>query len=194
MNKLFYTILSTTFLVAISLSSISYAQSTGGNLNYPIRIGIVNTKKCLENSKLGKAEQANFEKMKSQMESVLQTKERELEEVENKLNDDDYMDGISDEVANELRNKKRNIKKDGMGLQSQYMQTLQQANMKIIQKLSDAISKASKQVAQDPSNNLNLIFTDDATTFYAPDIDVTDKIVARMNSIYDQEQTSKNNK
>ena len=48
-----------------------------------------------------------------------------------------------------LRRKKRTIRNEGMQLQNQYMQTLQQANLKIVQKLTEVIGKASAQVAQD---------------------------------------------
>jgi outer membrane protein len=170
------------------------APSAAGSQNYPvagqpIRIGIVNTKRCLEESKLGKQEQANFEKMKHQMESVLQDKERALDEVESKLNDDDYMDSVSDETASELKRKKRSIRNEGMQLQSQYMQTLQQANLKIVQKLTDIIAKASAQVARDPAGGqpVDIIFTDEACTFYAPYLDVSDRIIAKMNAIFDAE-------
>ena len=158
--------------------------------NQPLRIGIVNTKRCLEESKLGKQEQANFERMKQQMESVLQEKERALEDIESKLNDDDYMDSISDEAASELKRKRRTIRNEGMQLQSQYMQTLQQTNVKIIQKLTDVIGKASAQVAKDSSNGqpVDVVFTDEACTYYSPRLDVSDRVVAKMNAIYDAEQ------
>lgn len=170
-------------------SQESYSNTPSNSANQPLRIGIVNTKKCLEESKLGKQEQANFEKMKLQMESVLQEKERALEEIEQKLNDDDYMDSISDEAASELKRKKRNIRNEGMQLQNQYMQTLQQTNLKIVQRLTDAISKASAQIAQETSTApLDAIFTDEACTYYAPRLDVSDRIIAKMNAIYDAEQ------
>ncbi len=153
-----------------------------------LRVGIVNTKRCLEESKLGKQEQANFEKMKTQMENILQEKERALEEIEAKLNDDDYMDSISDETASELKRKRRTIRNDGMQLQSQYMQTLQQANIKVVQKLTEVISKASSQVAQDPSQPLDVVLTDEACTFFSPRLDISDRVVAKMNAIFDAEQ------
>ncbi|WP_068466319.1 OmpH family outer membrane protein [Candidatus Protochlamydia phocaeensis] len=161
-----------------------------------IKIGIVNTKRCLDESKLGKQEQANFEKMKNQMESILQDKERDLEEIESKLNDDDYMDSISEDAANELKRKKRTIRQEGMQLQNQYIQTLQQANIKIVQKLTDSISKASIQVAQEPINGqtLDVIFSDEACTFFSPQLDVTDRIIAKMNAIYDAEPKDSPNK
>ena len=101
-------------IAILCFSSACNAQQSAAALqNQTLRVGIVNTKKCLEESKLGKQEQANFEKMKNQMESVLQEKEKALEDVDLKLNDDDYMDSISEEAANELRRKKRTIRGDG---------------------------------------------------------------------------------
>lgn len=214
MKKIFYCSFGLGTLMACCISMMAYAQqpnySTGNatvsqqpnsasnsmnvaapNQNFQsLRIGIVNTKKCLEESKLGKLEQANFEKMKQQMESVLQEKEKALEEIESKLNDDDYMDSISDDAASELKRKKRNIRNDGMQLQNQYMQSLQQANVKIIQKLTETIAKASAQVAKDASNGqpIDVIFTDEACTFYSPHLDVSDRVVIKMNSIFDAEQ------
>ena len=101
------------------------------------------------------------------METILQEKEKTLEDVESKLNDDDYMDSVSEETASGLKNKRRIIRNEGMQLQSQYMQTLQQANMKIIQKLTEVIGKASAQVAQDTFRRraCDLIFTDEACTY-----------------------------
>lgn len=177
-------------LAAFGISVMGFAQQTApaAGQNQPMRAGIVNTKKCLEESKLGKQEQANFEKMKNQMESILQEKEKTLEEIETKLNDDDYMDSVSEEVASELKRKKRTIRTEGMQLQSQYMQTLQQANVKIVQKLTEAISKASAQVAQDPAGGqFDIIFTDEACTYFAPRLDVSALVIAKMNAIFDAE-------
>ncbi|MCE2982925.1 MAG: OmpH family outer membrane protein [Parachlamydia sp.] len=151
-----------------------------------VKMGVVNTKKCLEDSKLGKQVQANFEKMKKQMESILQEKERDLEEIESKLNDDDYMDSISEDAASELKRKKRTLRAEGMQLQNQYIQTLQQANMKIVQELTEAISKASGQVAQDQT--FDAIFSDEALTYYRETLDLTDKIVTQMNINFDKDQ------
>lgn len=177
-------------LFAVMFTTMANAQQPTIDPTSNLKIGIVNAKKCLEQSKLGKQEQANFEKMKQQMESVLQEKEKALEEIESKLNDDDYMDSVSDETASELNRKRTTIRKEGMQLQNQYMQTLQQANVKIIQKLTESISKASKQTASDPSSGqtLDVIFSDEACTFYAPKLDVSDRIIQKMNVNFDLEQ------
>jgi outer membrane protein len=154
------------------------------------KTGIVNTKKCLEESKLGKQEQVNLEKKKGQMESILKEKESLLEEIESKLNDDDYMDSISDEAARELTRKKRQIRNEGMQLQNQYLRGLQEENMRIIKKLTDAIAKASTAIALDnPSGQVyDAIFTDEATTYYAPSLDVSEWVIKKMNEQFDMDQ------
>ncbi len=172
-------------LTAPLLAQGNFSSAAGQSL----KIGIVNAKRCLDESKLGKQEQANFEKMKKQMESILQDKERDLEELEAKLNDEDYMDSISEEAALDLKRKKRNLRNEGLQLQNQYIQTLQQTNLKIVQKLTDTIAKASNQVAQDTSSGqaIDVIFSDEACTYFAPQLDVTDRVVAKMNAIFDVE-------
>lgn len=177
-----------------SLMALPCAAQQGTNFSssngQTLRIGVVNSKKCLEGSKIGKQEQANFEKMKSQMEAVLQEKEKTLEEIETKANDDDYMDSITEEAAAELKRKKRTLKQEGYQLQNQYMQTLQQANLKIIQKITDTINKASTQVAKDSASTnqpIDIIFMDESATYYNPQLDVTDKVIVKMNAIFDNE-------
>ena len=174
----------------------SSSPSFGSNSTQSLRIGIVNTKKCLENSKLGKQEQTNFEKLKQQMESVLQEKEKILAEIESKLDDDDYMDSISDETASELKRKKRTIRNEGMQLQNQYMQGLQQANVKIVQQLTEMISKASALVAKETTNGqpVEIIFSDEACTYFAPRFDVTDRIIAQMDILFDAQQKENGSK
>lgn len=197
MKNLFKNLAVLTFLVTALLlsSSSAFAQSSASGDR--ARIAIVSSKKCLEESKLGKQEQANFERMKNQMEAVLQEKEKALEDLENKTEDEDYMDSISDEAAAELKRKKRNLRQEGYQLQSQYMQTLQQANIRIIQRIADAISKASEQVALDASHTnqpIDLIVNDEAVTYFSPSLDVSDKVIAKMNVAFDAEQSSQNKK
>jgi len=175
---------------AFAASRQKEAISEENVITQRLRIGIVNTKKCIDNSKLGKQEQANFEKMKDQMKSVLEEKGRALEDIESKLNDDDYMDTLSDEAAGELKRKKRTLRNEGVELEGKYMQALQQASMRSSQRLTDTIGKASAQIAQEALNiePIDVIFTDEACTFYSPRLDVSDRIIAKMNAIFDAEQ------
>ena len=178
MNQLRRVLIAFTTAFACLLSTSAFADAA-------IKIGVVNTKKCLEDSKLGKQEQANFEKMKHQMESILQDKEKVLEDIESKLNDEDYTDSISADAESELKRKRRTMRQEALQLQNQYMQTLQQANFKIVQKLTDVINKASEQVAKE--TGLDVILNDEACTFYNKQMDVSSQIVVKMNAAYDAE-------
>lgn len=155
--------------------------------------GVVNTKKSFENSKLGKQEQANFEKMKNQMESVLHEKEKALEEIEKKLANDDWLDSVPESTINELRSKRKAIRSEGVELQNQYMQTLQQTQVKIVQKLNDLLNKASALVAKEgiKGEKLYAIFTDEACTYFDSMLECTDSVVEKMDALYDEE--NKNN-
>lgn len=181
-------------IAVLTLSSPLAAEITNRSLGgeeRTLRMGIVNTRKCFDESKLGKQEQANFEKMKQQMEKTLREKESILEEIESKLNDDDYMDSISEEAASDLKRKRRLLRAEGAQLQGQYMQALQQANVKIVQKITEAIAKASAQVAQDSASSaapVELILTDEAATYYAPRLDVSEEVIAKMNVLFTAEQ------
>ncbi len=197
----------TLLLAALSVSFGALAQQTTSfpsSAQQPqqvqsvpsFRIGFVNTNKCVEQSKLGKQEQISFDKMKQQMETVLRDKGLLLEEIKSKLEDEDYMDSISDEAASELKRKKRAITAEGAQLQNQYAETLQQARMKVMQKLTEVIAKASQQVAQDPFSGpvLDAIFTDEACTYFSSALDVTDKVVAKMDAIFDAEKRENSTK
>ena len=165
------------------------ANTNSSSTDIPLNFGFINTKKCLENSKLGKLEQANFEKMKNQMESVLHEKEKSLEEIEKKLANDDWLDSVPESTINELRSKRKAIRSEGIELQNQYMQTLQQANVKIIQKLTDLLNRASALVAKEgyKGKKLYAIFTDEACTYFDSQLECTDPVVAKMDSLYDED-------
>src|SRR3990167_4018615 len=76
--------------LAVSAASVQAAEA--------LKIGVVNFKYCVENSKLGKEEQANFEGIKKKMEEVLEQKEKALTEIAGKFNDPDYLDTLSAEA------------------------------------------------------------------------------------------------
>jgi outer membrane protein len=155
------------------------------------RFGIVSTKKCLEESNIGKQETANFRKMETQMKEVLEEKVRVYREVDSKLNDEDYLDSISAEAERELKNKRSSIRKEATALEGEFVQTLEQANLKIAQKVTEMISKASAEVAQDSEKTnepLSMILTDQACTYFNPQLDVTDRVIVKMNQMFENEQ------
>src|SRR5947208_17045574 len=66
-------------------------------------IGFVNFKTCIEKSKQGQHEKNAFDALKKQMSDALEKTEKELDEIAKKLEDQDYMDGLSPTAEEELK-------------------------------------------------------------------------------------------
>jgi outer membrane protein len=145
-----------------------------------LKVGIVNFKECVESSKLGKQEQDNFEALKKQMESVLEEKEKQLNDLATKLNDTDYLDSISAEAETELKRKARAIQNDMQQHQQQFYQALQQANFKVVQQLTEAIGKASKKLAA--SGNYDLILNEEVAFYANEALNVSKAVVKEMDA------------
>lgn len=156
-----------------------------------LKVGVVNFKDVVEHSKYGKFEQSNFETLKKQMENVLEDKEKTLTEISNKFNDQDYVDSLSSEAEADLKHKFRMINQELGQIQTQYYQTLNQANMKILQKLNEVVGKAAGNIAKD--NGLDLILNEDGGFYYAPHLDISKKVIAALDLQYDAEMKSNAN-
>lgn len=164
-------------------------SATKEKANDSLKVGIVNFRKVVEASKQGKQQQTAFEGMKTQMESLLQDKEKSVNEIATKLQDADYMDGLTPEAENELKHKYRALGQELAQAQQQFLQTLQQANVKIVQMLSEDVAKAAGEVAK--GKNLDLVFNEDAAFHYKPAIDISDLVVQKMNETFDRESKKK---
>jgi outer membrane protein len=159
----------------------------------PANIGVVDFGKCVTDSKLGKQEQNSFEALKNQMSGALQETEKQLTEISTKLNDPEYLDGISPEAEEELKVKFRTLSEEMNRYQNQYYQILNQANMRIIHSLGATINTAAEKVAKD--KKLNVVMNKEACFFFAEKLDVTNFVIAEMDKTYEAEaknQTASN--
>lgn len=181
------------YLILCAGTALLCAVSTPGyaDANNP-KVGVISFKSCLEQSKIGKQEQANFDAMKKQMESILLEKGKALEAIELKKKDADYMDSLSPEMETEFNRKARVLENEFMQLQNQYMQTLQQANMKIIQKLNDMITKAAKEIATE--KKLDIVLSDESAYFFAPSLDISADAARKVDAMAEKEPKDKADK
>lgn len=185
MIKLFQLMIVTAVWLAVLIFCPSTVEAAGAKADSGLKLRFINFKVCVEKSKLGKHEQAGFESLKKQMETMLSEKEKTLTEMEDKLNDPDYLDSLSPEAETELKRKFRALTQEISQQQSQYLQALQQANFKILEKLDDLIAKASEIVAK--KNGYNVIDNDDNAFYYDKDLDITHEIVTVMDELYEKE-------
>jgi outer membrane protein len=152
-------------------------------------IGVVNFTTCVTNSKFGKQEQGNFDKLREQMTSMIEESQKELQEMSAKLDDADYVDGLSPKAEEELKMKFQTKNQDMQRLQNQYYQVLQQANMQVMQKMNQNVSTAAEAVAK--QKNLNLVMNKEACFYHKPTLEVTDLVIAEMNKTYEVEEKKK---
>jgi outer membrane protein len=148
-------------------------------------IGIVNFTTCITDSKLGKQEQTSFDALKKQLGTLLEDTEKQLTEINNKMNDPEFMDGLSPEGEEELKVKFQTLNEEMGRYQNQYYQVLNQANMRIVQMLQSSIATAAEKVAKE--KKLGMVVNKDACFFYAPQSEVTSLVIAEMDRVYEIE-------
>ncbi len=156
-------------------------------LKKTLNLGVVNFKTCVEKSKLGKKEQEGFDAMKKHMESLLDEKEKALNEMASKFNDD-YLDTLSPEAETELKRKFRTMSQDLNQTQNQYYQTLNQENFKVLQKISGSVASCSAKVAKEKA--LDLILNEDSLFYYAPELDISTYVIKEMDALFDSSEKS----
>lgn len=151
----------------------------------PLKIAVVNFKTCVEKSKLGQKEQASFEAIKKQMETVLEEKEKNLTDIAAKFNDIDYLDSLSPEAEADLKRQFRTLNQEFSQQQNQFYQTLSQTNVKVVQKLTDTVAQLSKEVAK--LQQIDLVLNDDGCFYCSDTLDISNLIVEAMDKAFEKE-------
>ncbi len=156
------------------------------------KIGVVNVRECIENSKLGLQGKNELEKTKKQMDGVLTAITNELVELGTKLEDPDYIDSLSPEVEKELQTKVQSKSLEKAKFENQYYQVMTQANNTFVHKVLMSINNASQHVAE--NKNLNIIVDAETCFFFTPSIDVTTAVMENMNTSFELEQKANTEK
>ena len=171
--------------IALCLSSSVAISAETFEQTKPLRIAITSFKTCVEKSKLGVKEQAGFDAMKKQMETILHEKEKALNDVATKFNDIDYLDSLSPEAEADLKRQYRSLNQEFNQQQQQFYQALSQTNVAIIQRLTDAVTKASEEVAK--KNNIDLVLTDESYFYSVVSIDISNMVIEVLDQTFEKE-------
>lgn len=176
-------------LFSLSLLLIGITTSNLSALETKSLMGVVNFTSCLSESKYGKQEQQNLENMRKQMTSIMEETEKELKDIASKLQDQEYLDGLSPKAEEEMKIKYQALNEDLARYQNQYYQVLNHANYQIIQKLSTSIAKASEKIAKD--KNLSYVINKDACFYFKPDLEITAQVISEMDKNFEIDQKTK---
>lgn len=168
-------------ICSILISSSTVASASSTHLTES-RLGVVNLKRCLEESKLGKKETEELENMKQQFSKNSEKMEEELTALYNKLQDEDYMESLSSTASEELRKKFESLSMEYNAMQSQYYQMLNQSHMKRVQKLIEEVKKASNVVRE--KENLTAILNDEVVLSIDNSADKTNEIIKILDDFF----------
>lgn len=149
------------------------------------KVGFVNFKNCMEDSKQGKQERGSFETMRTQMQGSLEKTESELRDIASKLENQDYMDGLSPTAEEELKIRFQNLSQEFARYQNQYYQILNQANFQMIQSLHTQVSSAAEKVRQ--KRDLIMVLNEDSVFAFVDSLDVTEAVIEEMDRRYSLE-------
>jgi len=183
-------LLCSAFIQAVETSEVQANTPAAFEQTKPLRIAVVNFKTVVEKSKIGQKEQAAFDAMKKQMETVLEEKEKALTEMASKFSDLDYLDSLSPDTEAELKRQFRTSSQEFTQQQNQFYQNLSQTNMLVIQKLTDAVTKACEEVAK--LYKIDVVLTDESTFYAISSIDISPFVIDVLNKTFEKE--SKNTK
>ncbi|MBB65082.1 MAG: hypothetical protein CMO81_08465 [Waddliaceae bacterium] len=148
--------------------------------------GVVDFARCMQESKLGKSGEQEFETLRQQMAQSGEAKQQEMQALAKKLQDEDYMDSLSPEAEAEL---KQNFERLGMELQQfqqVFYQTMNQANYSWLQLVHGGVEKAAALVAE--SEKVDLVVNQENVFFSIPALDLTEKVIAQMNKTFAEEK------
>ncbi len=149
------------------------------------KVGVVNVENVFAETKLGKQEQASFETMRKQFTTLLEDTDKQLRELNEKLQDKDTLDGLSPEAEQEMRTKFAQLSEEMNRYNQQYYQFIQQGQNKIVQTIIGGITHASEKLAA--SKGYTVILNKQMCFYNAPTLDVTTEMVKEMDKNFEDE-------
>ncbi len=149
------------------------------------KVGIVDFQQCATDSAVGKKEEEAFNALQKQIGSLMEDTGKKYKELDEKLNDKDFTDGLSPEGRKELESKREGLAQEMQRYQQQQYMVLNQAHQKRIQAIRQAASEAAVVVAQKQGVSVVL---DKGETLYALDsLNMTKDIIAKMDENFEKE-------
>jgi outer membrane protein len=146
-------------------------------------VGVVNFTACMSDSKQGKQQQEQLDTMREQMVSMVEKVEKELKEISSKLDDESYLDTLSPQAEEDLKARQQSLQEELGRYQGQFYQVLSQANQQALYTLSQGISEAAREVAEQVG--LDYVLNKDACFYVKDAANITTAVIAQMDHSFD---------
>lgn len=173
-------------LLATSLSLPFCAFAKEAMKNETLPFGIVNFAECYNGSKYGQKEQENLQGLRKQLTDMLETAQNDLKEVSTKLQDQEYLENLSEKAIEELKTKQETITQELIRSNQQYSQILQQQYTQGTQKVAQKVIDISEKMAQ--QENFAYVANKELFFYCNPKADLTSRIISTLDEQFDAEQ------
>ncbi len=167
----------------IALSTILMGSALFG-ADTSTKVGIVDFQQCATESAVGKKEEESFTALQKQIGSLMEDTGKKYKELDEKLNDKDFTDGLSPEGKKELESKRESLAQEMQRYQQQQYMVLNQAHQKRIQAIRNATSEAATVVAQ--KHGVGVVLDKGETLFSLDSLNLTTDIIAKMDENFEK--------
>lgn len=146
------------------------------------KLGVVDFELCASESKIGKEEAASFNSLQSKAMADMQSMEKERQDLAKKLEDQDYLDGLSPDAQQELHQKIQNHQMKMQMAGENYEKTLRQTYQVMEEKLSSNVKTAAEKIAQD--KKLDMVIPSRFCIYSIPTLNITDSVIKKMDESF----------
>ncbi|CCB88693.1 OmpH family outer membrane protein [Simkania negevensis] len=171
-----------TFFLPILASLFFFLTSAQAHVN---SAGIVNFSTCITESKYGKQEQEAFDDIRTKITSIMQDLDGQFRDIVTKLNDPEFVDSLSPEKEHEMQAHAQSLQEELGRYQQQYYQVMNQANMHLIQMMTNHVSHASELIAK--KEKFSVVLNKEACFYYEPKQDITAAVIAEMDKNFEKD-------
>lgn len=165
--------LKSVFLGTVLLSATIFADSP-----QQYKIAVVSFNECLQNSKKGQKEQVAFDKLRDQMNSLMEENQKQIQALTEKANDAEYMSGISPEGEEEMRRQFQELHAEMQRYQNQFYQVLGQAQNQMTKEINQAVEDVCQKVAK--TRGLQAVVRKEACFFSEDVVDITKVVITEL--------------
>jgi outer membrane protein len=170
--------------ILVALCAFSFAG------NDDLKIGVVDFRTCIEKSYLGQAEQQKLEAMRNEMVISLESKEKQLTAVLDKLKKPEYLDTLSPKAEEDLQKEYAALSEEIQVYQNQAYQALNQAQMKMFQSINEQIAKSAEYLARE--HHLDLVLNQETCFYFKRPLEMTQLVIQELNRHFQPEVATTN--
>jgi len=145
----------------------------------PIRVGVVNQDRVLNDSEEGKRLKADLEKLRNAKAATIEAKEKEIKALQDQLLNAQLSlsEDKRDEIARQLKRKRVEYERLNDDATAEFQDAANRAQARLSGIFRDAVAKYGAE------NGFTVILEMNAMYFAAPSVDVTDDMLKRFNQV-----------